>query len=195
VSNVTGSNRIEIAAKFDSKLTYVDSTLELPESLGAAFFGTPSYDPMTGEYKATIWLLQQGALLTTGYAKVLTVNFTSNSAQYKDQFVGTLTSVAISEILSPIQAVLVDAILNPSSTTTVVEDHMRYDINGDGKIDMIDLDLIIYNYYLMRKGDPGWDTATLVNGVEIPPAYLFDANADGFIDLTDLIVILSYFTA
>ena len=185
LANVSGTNRIEITAKFDcAKLDYAGSSINIPASLGAQFYEGPSYDAATGIYKATIRLLQQGALFAASDpTEILSINFvTKGNVPNGDSITGGLISARVSEILSPVEAADVNAWLDPPDATTSISNHWRFDINGDGRIDVLDIDLVIYNYYLARAGDANWGQAMR-----------FDANGDGIIDLADILIICSYF--
>jgi hypothetical protein len=171
----TGTNMIDVSAKFDpAKLAYVNSKIEIA---GASFLSGPTYNAATGEYSATIALLSQGALFTAGAAKpILTVNFNATAAS--GEIVGALTAVSIKEVTSPTSVVTVDCVLSPSNAVTAF---VPFDVNGDGKINMDDISLIIFNYYLAKTGDAKWDAAKA-----------FDVNGDGIVDLIDLMIIMTF---
>jgi len=101
-----------------------------------------------------------------------------------DKIKGELTSVTVVEVLSTTEFEFVAAQLSPASATTVISDHWRFDINNDGKINLGDIALIIYNYYLSQEGGAKWNVAKY-----------FDASGDGIIDMADLLIICTYFTA
>jgi hypothetical protein len=63
----------------------------------------------------------------------------------------------------------------------VAGEYSRYDADNDGVITTADISLILFNHYLLRRGQLGWDAAQT-----------FDANGDGIIDLVDLITISTY---
>ena len=185
LANVTGTNTIEIIARFDNeKLDYMNSAINIPASLGASFLKPPTYDAATGEYKATIVLLQSGALFTAiDPTKVLTVSFAvKNSATNGDEIIGNLESAKIADLFVS-DVIGMSASRDPSSAATKVVNYMRFDVNKDGAVDIWDVSFIIYNYYLARSGDDNWQEAVL-----------FDANDDGIIDLGDILIVCSYFT-
>jgi hypothetical protein len=78
----------------------------------------------------------------------------------------------------------IHTLLKPPYATTSISNYWRLDVNGDGKINDLDLDLIIYNYYNVGVGGSKWDQAKN-----------FDVNNDGIVDLADLLIITTYFTA
>jgi nitrous oxidase accessory protein NosD len=130
--------------------------------------------------------LRQGALFDVSTpTKLLNVNFTAKpGAAHKDKISGNLTAVVYYELqpdrinTTPVYAESVQG-----AAVTEVSTQARFDINGDGKINMQDVSAIIYNYYLMREDGAKWSEAEA-----------FDANYDGFVDISDLIIICSYFT-
>ncbi|MDR1158410.1 MAG: glycoside hydrolase family 3 C-terminal domain-containing protein [Oscillospiraceae bacterium] len=189
VSNVPGTNAFELTAKFDSaKLDYVDSVINIPDSFSPFFLKDPTYNAETGVYKAAIVLLKQGVVWSVeDPVKILTVNFKAKSGLTNNaQVKGELTSVLIPEV-SPTEVIAAYAVLNPSSATAVVSNQWRFDVNvpgGDGYIDILDLSWVINKYYLYMAGDAGW-----------ADAQAFDANADGIVNLADILIISSYFAA
>jgi len=185
LNNVNGTNLIEITANFDrSKLLYEGSTINIPASYGASFFEEPSFNPVTGEYKAIITLMHSGARLQiTNPLDVLSVRFaTKSGVVFGDKLTGTLTSVRASEVVNESCAFWVDANLDPSKTSASADNILRYDKNGDGKLDLLDISLIIYDYYLAEVGDDNWADAKT-----------YDCNNDGIIRLDDILIICSYF--
>jgi hypothetical protein len=110
------------------------------------------------------------------------VNFVlKDSAINNDRIKGELTSVIASEIRSPTESVEINALLTPPDVTTSITNHGRFDFNDDGKID--DLDLIIYNFYLCKEGGGKWSQAKL-----------YDGNNDGIVDMSDILIVCSYFS-
>jgi len=188
VNNIADTNTIEITAKFDNtKLDYISSAIALPPSSNVQFFGNPTYNPATGDYKATIVLLRQGVFFDISeMTKLLTVNFAAKpDLVNKDQFTGLLASAIYYEMqANGIDTIALDFYRNPTSATTSILTHARFDINGDGILDIRDISAIILNFYLIKAGDDTWDAAQP-----------FDANGDGIIDLEDLLIIGTYFTA
>ena len=51
---------------------------------------------------------------------------------------------------------------------------LRWDANGDGKLDNSDLSYIIYWFYGSREGDANWDMAKL-----------YDVNNDGIVNAAE----------
>jgi hypothetical protein len=184
-SDIPGTNAIEITAKFDSaRLEYDESVIEIPSSYNPSFLGEPTYNAATGVYKASILLLKQGALFSAeDLTKILTVRFKPKGALVnRDAVKGELTSFRVTEVLSPTEANPVYAILEPSEAVSGVSNYRRFDVNGQDGINIDDISLIIYSYYLAMTGDDNWSDAKA-----------FDANADGIVNLADILIISSFF--
>ena len=188
VNNVINSNTIEITAKFDaSKLTYVNSAIALPASSDVRFYGEPTFNAATGEYKATVMLFKNGVLFNIEtLTKLLNVNFVAKAGQvHKSVIEGSITAALYFAFLDGgIQTEAVYMEFAPAKAVSAVSTFMRFDINGDGKVNIQDISAILYNYYLVRSTDAKWAEAVA-----------FDANYDNFIDLEDLLIIGTYFTA
>ncbi|MDR1136392.1 MAG: glycoside hydrolase family 3 C-terminal domain-containing protein [Clostridiales Family XIII bacterium] len=175
LANVSiGANIINVKAKFDPRLSYEGSDIKIPEAI---FMGGPSYDSATGDYSAMIMLPIQGGLFTASSpTPILTVNFTMSPGD--GEMTGTLIAANVIEVTSPDSTFPVDCILSPETAVTAF---VPYDADSNGVIDMSDVSLIIYNYYLTKEGDAKWDKAKA-----------YDAHKDGVIDILDLMVIMSY---
>ena len=185
VSNVAGTNLIEISAKFDNdKLTYAGTSINIPASYSPGYLFAPKYDNDTGEYTATIALLKTDTLFSAMLpTSILTVNFTlKGGVAHGDVIKGELSYVKVSEVRTEDKADTIDALLKPAAAETDIGTYLRYDINKDGVLNMDDIALIIFNYYLAQAGDPNWDVAKT-----------YDANKDAFVNLADLLIICSYF--
>ena len=179
VGQVDGAQIIDVKAQFDSaKLTYVGSMVNIDTDLSLL---NAQFDETTGEYKATLAFLKANAVFAAeDLTKILNIAFESDPAYipvYKDVIVGTLISV----VLEKPDFTAYSCQLLPPSVETAVDNHMRWDVDGDGILSLMDLAYIINHYYLARAGDNGWAEAKL-----------FDANDDGIIDLLDILTILSY---
>jgi len=186
VGNIPGTNGIEIVAKFDNaNLRYTGAAVDPAFSDRLQLLGSPVYDPETGEFRATVALLEQGGLIEIeDLSKLLIINFiTIDDIANGTQILGEIVSVKVSK-LDPdgFNMIMVSAALKPPNVTTSVINHMRFDINEDGVIDMRDIFTIIYNYYLCKDGGAKWDEA-----------WKYDANNDGIVDIADLLIICTYF--
>ena len=186
VNNFAGTNVIEIAAKFDNtKLDYFASEIALPESSGLAFIGTPTFDAATGEYKATVALLQSGKLFEAlTKTRLINIIFKAKAgADLGDLINATLTSASYHEqAAGGASFTTVYVVCDPDMADTPVMTEARFDVDGNGKIDYNDISLIIFQYYMAKLGDSDWDVA-----------YLFDANHDLVVNVLDLMIISSYF--
>ena len=193
VANVPQTNLFEVTAKFDAgKLDYVGSEISgIPASNNPTFLTAPKFDTATGIYTATIVLLKQGTLWEAeDLTKILTVKFEAKAgvatkAAYLTDIKGDLISVSVAEHVSEDTVHYADALLTPSSATSTVNNQWRFDINepgGDGKIDGLDISMIIKLYYLANTGSANW-----------AEAQAFDCNRDGIVDVNDLLIITTYF--
>lgn len=188
VDNVSGTNAFKVKAKFDhTKLNYLGSEIKVAGASILTIPGEPEYDPNNGEYSVYIAILGQGQLLTIDDpTELLAINFTAKSGLANGtEIVGELTSVMASE-MTDAGTIASYADLEPSIARTTISNEWRFDMNssgGDGHIDLLDVSLIIYNYYLVSEGDALWDAAKV-----------FDCNHDGIINLTDILTICTYFT-
>ena len=169
-----GTNQINVSAKFDAgALEFAGSVLGIP---GSSLL-SEDYDEATGEYSAQIVITQQGvAIKVPSELEILKVKF--DVINPGADIFAKLTGVAVTEILSSTMADTVQSWLNPSS---VVSLYAPYDINGDGKVTLEDISLIIYNFYGAIAGDSKWAAAQA-----------FDVYPDGVIDIFDLMIIMTY---
>jgi beta-glucosidase len=180
------TNTIEITAKFDNtKLNYVGSDVS-PTLSNIGFIGEPTYNAATGEFKASISKLQQGAFFDIETpTELFTIKFTAKAGVAdNDQIRGEIKSVIYYAMQDDgINTILNGVAIDPDNVLTQVSGKTRFDINKDGKINMQDISAVIYNYFLMKEGGENWNNAKS-----------FDANYDGIVDMTDLLIICSYFT-
>jgi hypothetical protein len=181
VSGVYSANMFKIAAKFDqSKLSFVDWSIELPDSLHASAL-SDGYSINSGTFEATVALMGQGlAFSSENPAPLVKLKFmVKDGVGYGDAVSAELTSL---KVISPVgdQSYELGAALDPHSATTNIYSPSQYDIDGDGELSLKDVSQIIYRHYLAKDGGSKWDEARR-----------FDANGDGFIDLSDVIYIMT----
>ena len=181
ISNGLGVNMFDVDASFDpAKLSYVDYSIELPASFSAAALAT-EYKITSGKFFVSIAMLGQGlALPSNDPTPLLKIKFrVKDGVDYGDAITGALISVGT---YSPgaNQSHLYEADLDPAAVTTVILSPKMYDADGDGVLTMKDVSFIIFKYYLAALGDPNWDEAKR-----------FDTNGDNFIDLSDIMYIIS----
>jgi 2',3'-cyclic-nucleotide 2'-phosphodiesterase (5'-nucleotidase family) len=69
----------------------------------------------------------------------------------------------------------------------------RYDVNGDGVVDLADVAAAAY-FFMSKNTDTGWNIELEFDLVKVAPSYC-DVNGDGKVDIEDLIAILANFTA
>jgi len=168
-----GTNMVYVDALFDTSLAYVGSEVMIP----GGSIDEASFDPVTGAYSAKIYLLQQGELFKASDARpILKIIFDGSAADA--DFTGALTSVNVWEVAASDLSIEFSCNLDAESVLTL---YAPYDINGDGKIDLEDISLIIYNYYGAIEGDSKWDAAKA-----------YDVNGDLVVDIFDLMIIMTY---
>jgi hypothetical protein len=180
LGQVENANVFEVSAKFDaSKLSYAGYDLALPN---AAAVSDAKYNEVTGQFTLTFVLAGAGLTYTSeASAPVLTVNFAlRDSVKLGDTVEATLASFKVTTT-DGTTAVTQEANLDPSVAAFTAANSLRYDTDKDGLITVRDISLIIYNHYLSRKGQLGWNAAQY-----------YDANGDGIIDLVDIIIISTY---
>ena len=165
-----GANLITVKADFDTALDYVGSQVLIPGA-NIVFAGFDEH----GEYTATITLLD--SLFTAdSVTDVLKISF--NTSASSGSFTGELKAVQVVEVHSATEAVTVNCSLDPQIVTSIFN---VFDVDGDGKITLDDIELILYNYYGVKIGDAKWDAAKV-----------FDVYPDDIIDLLDIALLLTY---
>ena len=169
-----GTNQICVTAQFDAgALAFAGSELGLP---GSSLAGE-SYDAATGAYSAWIIIPQQGVLTAVATEKeILKVIFDVVSPGA--DITGAVTGATVTEVLSSSEAEVIECVLEPAAATTY---YAPYDMNGDGKVTLEDISLIIFSYYGAIAGDSKWAAAQR-----------FDVNGDGVVDIFDLMIIMTY---
>ncbi|MCL2163346.1 MAG: Ig-like domain-containing protein [Oscillospiraceae bacterium] len=181
VSNAYGSNLFEVGADFDqTQLSYVGYSIELPTSFSATALLT-DFDVNNGKFTITIGLMGKGVIIQTNDSMpLLKIRFyVKDGVDYGDAITGTLFSLKADKPGSD-QSYQFDALIDPSSITTDITSPLKYDVDNDGQITMKDVSYIIFMYYLSASGDPDWGEAQY-----------FDTNGDNFIDLSDIVFIIS----
>lgn len=177
VGQVRDTNFITVTAQFDNtRLDYVGST----PSSGFALL-SDKFDPETGLYTAKLAIMSAGTLFSTeDLAKIVTANFSAKpGVEYKDVIEGSLVTLDFSRPV--IGEALRTTFFKPGIVFTVVDNYMRWDINGDGKFTTDDVATIIYLYYGALSSDPNWNDAKV-----------YDADKDGIVALVDILTILSF---
>ena len=168
----TGINQFTVTARFDpDKLSFAnESEILIPNGS----FISERWDPDTGEYRAWVVLMSSGSLFTAPNTEpILKVKF--NITGSDSDIAGILTGVSVVEVSSPTHSVTVNCSLD---TAAVVSKYAPYDINGDGKLDMEDISLIVYNYYMVGEGNTKWGEAKI-----------YDVDNNGFVTIVDIMSI------
>jgi hypothetical protein len=101
----------------------------------------------------------------------------------------TLTKVTIRGLDSNKQPAVIDSVIVvPTATTKIEVKYSKYDLNKDGKVDALDM-VVLVIYYQFKSSDAGWDANEKVYDKFMMPIYAkaCDFNGDGVVDLADLI--------
>ena len=108
----------------------------------------------------------------------------------------TLSNVRASGLVGNMTKYLVTMIEEGSSATNIDKrDFSKYDLNRDGKVDALDLGIMLL-YCGFKAQDPEWDALVKVNDSKAKPvtAKMCDVNGDGVIDMLDLIDLFINYT-
>jgi hypothetical protein len=181
----------EISAQFDPRLEYKGFKIDLPANLPVEYLSDPAkaYNPVTGEFKVAFFIGGAGGsnarFITQYYSKIATITFEAGKdllvqneevrveGLVKDFKITTLSVGGASKDI-PVKD-------DGFSVKTLLSDsRLKYDINGDGVFDMLDISTIIDRYYLWGVGHARWDEAKL-----------YDVVADGIIDIHDIVYLYS----
>ena len=187
VKNVTGATMLDIQAKFDNtRLNAVGSALQ--SAIAGWSVLRETYDVNTGAYEILISALSKAPLTAADLTDVLKVTFNPKAGiKYQDVVDASLTSVKVLTKTNDGTGYTLDALLDPSTASSSVTNHLRWDVadskNGgpDGLLNISDLNYIINAYYGARSADANWATASN-----------FDANGDGVVNIDDIQIIMSY---
>jgi len=162
-----------------SKLDYKDIELTLPSALGAWILDRKN-DPVAGKIEFTIMSGARGQALTSSDAVgVADLTFTLKNNIKVDDVIES--ELMLMTLISPIgngnkyDAVLTDAVVRTNTTGKDI-----YDVNGDGVFDLVDLAIIIYNYFTVAEGESLWSDASR-----------FDIMEKGVIDTANIIALYS----
>ena len=79
------------------------------------------------------------------------------------------------------------------------EQYIIYDVNGDGRVDMIDCSVTAFFFEMSNVGDDGWSIVrpfenNVTEAVFYTSAEHCDVNYDGKIDVEDIVVIMANFS-
>lgn len=89
-----------------------------------------------------------------------------------------MTSVTVSGYDATGKAVYLSSSIKTASASVTVRKGVSYDVNGDGKVDQLDI-TACQLYYQAKQGDSNWSTASKA-----------DLNQDGKVDVEDMVLIL-----
>ena len=183
----------ELSAKFDTRLDYKGFTINLPANLPIEYLTDPAkaYNPDTGEFKLVFFIGGAGGsnarFVTQYYSRIATITFeaaadmlvqnelVSVEGYVKDFKLITLSAGGVSRNI-PVKD---DGLY---AKTMISDSRLKYDINGDGVFDMLDITTIIDRFFLCEVGHANWEQAKL-----------YDVVADGIIDIHDIRYFYSLF--
>jgi len=189
LAKLEAANMFKITAAFDNRLLYLaSSTLKVP---GMSIV-SEVYNSISGVYTATILMNDNTFVTSYDAIDVLNLVFAVDPAMKYNQVLGAqLLEVLVWETVDG-PSVKWTATIDPASTDTVIDNHIRWDLNDDGILDETDISTIMRWYYLKRAGDPGWDEPFYAGTYLFKPAKIFDVVADGVINTMDVQVIYTY---
>ncbi|MCL1810368.1 MAG: InlB B-repeat-containing protein [Clostridiales bacterium] len=106
----------------------------------------------------------------------------------------TLTSVEADGFVSDVVSIPVEIGIG-AATTRIMANYSKYDLNKDGKVDALDLGIILL-YTGFDSDSPNWDTLVKVNDIhgDGVTASMCDFNQDGIIDMLDLLDLFVHYT-
>ena len=184
VAKVADINAFTLKMSYDAaKLTYKDADVQLPSGLNGWVLDTKN-DATAGILELTIMTGAKGQVLTTeNAAELVGLQFTLKSGVAEDDVIeADLLSV---KLYDPIAPAKYDATIAGDGVSTLVvvneiDPLLKYDINGDGVFDLLDLAIIIYRYFQVASGEALWSEAQV-----------YDIMENGVIDTADIIALYS----
>ncbi|MCL2163283.1 MAG: hypothetical protein FWH55_02585 [Oscillospiraceae bacterium] len=183
--NAKGAGVVTLSFNADSRY------LDLKNA--TALNGFSILDPLTWEYvgsqmwKGTVKLFCPGFVNTNDPLAVLKIN--GVTCDLIGDTTVTLTDISVTGDLNGSSGVLPSAILTAEAATSVVPKapvYSKYDLNHDGKIDELDLTIVVY-YYLANDLEADWDVVKF----DIASAKDCDVARNGRVDLADMIEVIA----
>ena len=190
VANIEDINMFEITMSYDAdKLSFDESNVLLPTSLSGWVLDEVD-NATAGELKLVVTAGTSGAALMVAAndkAEVAGLKFLIDSGV-------TAGDVIEAELL---KVTLYDPVAGDDDGATIVggivstlvvagDPLLKYDINGDGVYDLLDLAIIIYKYFMVNDTEPLWSEAQVYNIVKSGTAQVI--NTADIIALYSLIV-------
>ena len=162
-ANITNINFFVLKLSYDAdKLDYDDVSLTLPADFGAWIIDE-KHNAVAGEIELTISGVRDKVITSENNVAIADLKFTLKDSLAEDDVIRTeLLSVSL---INPVtgagsNAVISDAVVNTTVTVDEVDPLLKYDINGDGVYDLIDLSIIIYRYFMVASGEALWASAS-----------------------------------
>jgi hypothetical protein len=184
IANVTDINMITLRVSYDTdKLTFDDITLSLPVNLSAWVLGRNN-NVAEGIIDFTIAGGALGQVFTSeNAAEVASLKFTLKDGLAEKDVIET--ELISGTVINPITGIRQSAVIADAkvSTTIMVDEEdplLKYDINGDGVFDLLDLAIVIYRYFMVANGEALWAEASV-----------FDRMNRGVIDTANIIALYS----
>ncbi|MCL2164740.1 MAG: hypothetical protein FWH55_10215 [Oscillospiraceae bacterium] len=182
LSNVKGAGVVTLSFTADSRYLDLNSA--------AALNGFSILNPLAWEYvggqlwKGTVKLYCPGFVNADGPLDVLRVSGTARDL-LGDTAV-TLTDVSVTGNADGFSGALQCVIVSAEAATSIVPSYSKYDLNHDGRIDELDLAIVVF-YYLANDLESDWDLVKF----DIASAKDCDVARNGRVDLADMIEVIA----
>ena len=182
--NATNSGIVTLSFTIDSR--YLDLTAATPlNGFSFAPGGALAWEYVGGQmWKGTVKLYCPGFAKTNNPLDVLEISGVAGNL-LGDTTV-TLTGFEVTGDVNGFSGVMPSLIRTAEATTSVVPAYSKYDLNHDGRIDELDLAIVVY-YYLANDLEADWEVVKF----DIASAKDCDVAVNGRVDLADMIEVIA----
>ncbi|MCL2164739.1 MAG: hypothetical protein FWH55_10210 [Oscillospiraceae bacterium] len=182
LENATGAGVVTLSFIADSRY------LDLNDA--TALNGFTILDPLAWEYigsqlwKGTVKLYCPAFVQSDDPLDVLRVSGTARSL-LGDTTV-TLADISVTGDVDGFSGARLALIITAEAATSIVPSYSKYDLNHDGRIDELDLAIVVF-YYLANDLESDWDVVKF----DIASAKDCDVAVNGRVDLADMIEVIA----
>jgi len=182
LSDAKGAGVVTLSFTADSRYLDLNSA--------TALNGFSILDPLAWEYiggqiwKGTVKLYNPGFIQGNDPLDVLRLNGTALNL-LGDTTV-TLTDILVTGDLHGYSGALPGYIMTAEAATSIVQAYSKYDLNHDGRIDELDLAIVVF-YYLANDLEADWNVVKF----DIASAKDCDVAVNGRVDLADMIEVIA----